>query len=98
MGFFSILVLVVFVSTVVSAVWRINLVLNHPEKAERLREYEQQRKEDRREMYRKAAPVISAGAKFLVRMLTSRGEPRGTPGEDRSPAGGPPAGQGVSGD
>ena len=35
MGFFSILVLVVFVSTVVSTVWRTNLVLNHPEKAER---------------------------------------------------------------
>jgi hypothetical protein len=93
MGVLSILVLVVFVSTVVSAVWRINLVLNHPEKAERLREYEQQRKEDRREVYRRAAPVISAGAKFLVRMLTSRGGTQGTPGEDQSPAGGLPAGQ-----
>ena len=72
MGFFSILVLVVFVSTVVSTVWRTNLVLNHPEKAERLREYEQQRKEDRREMYRRAVAIISAGAKFIARMLTKK--------------------------
>jgi hypothetical protein len=72
MVFFSIVVLVVFVSTVVSAVRRTHLVLNHPEKAERLREYEQQRKEDRREMVRKAAPVIEVAAKFLVRMLTKK--------------------------
>ena len=72
MGFFSILVLVMFVWTVVSAVWRTNLVLNHPEKAERLREYEQQRKEDRREMYRRAVTIIGAGAKFIVGILTKK--------------------------
>jgi hypothetical protein len=31
-----------------------------------------QQKEERQEMYRKAAPVIEVGAKLLVRMLTKK--------------------------
>jgi hypothetical protein len=56
----------------VCSAWRVNLILNHPEKEERLREYERHQKEKRQEMYRKAAPVAGAGAKLLIRMLTKR--------------------------
>ncbi len=72
MGAIGALILVTFVLTVVSVAWRTNLVLNHPEKAERLREYEERQKEARREMCRKAAPVIGVGAKLLVKMLTKK--------------------------
>jgi hypothetical protein len=56
----------------VGVVWRLNLVLNHPEKEERLRQFQERKKEERQEMYRKAAPVIEVGAKLLVRMLTKK--------------------------
>jgi hypothetical protein len=42
--------------------WRINLIIKHPEKEERIRECEKRHKEAREEAYRKAAPVVG---KFL---------------------------------
>jgi hypothetical protein len=56
----------------VGVVWRLNLILNHPEKEERLRQYQERKKGERQEMYQKAAPVIEVAAKLLVRMLTKK--------------------------
>ena len=53
--------LVIGALAMVGVVWRLNLVLNHPEKEERLRQYQDRKKEERQEMYRKAAPVIEVG-------------------------------------
>ena len=58
------LLLIFCVVVVFCGMWRTNLVLNHPEKEERLREYEEKLKAGRREMYDKAAPVVGAGAKL----------------------------------
>ena len=45
MGAIGALVVVTFVLTVVSVAWRTHLELNHPEKAERLRQYQERQKE-----------------------------------------------------
>jgi hypothetical protein len=72
MGAVGAMVLVTFVLTVVSVAWRTHLELNHPEKAERLRQYQERQKEAHRETYRKAVPVIGVGVKLLVKMLTKK--------------------------
>jgi hypothetical protein len=55
---------------VACGLWRANLILNHPEKEARLREYEERQKQARREMFNKAAPVVGTGAKLLFKVLT----------------------------
>jgi hypothetical protein len=57
-------------------IWRINMALNHPEKYERLRKVEEDRREDFRRACKPFAPAAkkagSVGVGLLMRMLTKR--------------------------
>jgi hypothetical protein len=63
---------VMLVIGVMGWAWRLNLILNHPEKEARLREFEDRLKQGRQETFKAAAPVAGAGAKLLVRLLTKK--------------------------
>lgn len=52
--------------------WRSRMAVNDPEKYQRLRDFENQRKEDRNEALRKAAPIAKSGADYLIKLLTKK--------------------------
>jgi hypothetical protein len=54
-------------------VWRLNLVMNHPEKEERLREWERKRKEERNETIGKMCkPLAPVAGDLLRKVLTKK--------------------------
>ena len=57
---------------VVSAIWRINMILNHPEKYERLRKAEREHQERQMEVAGRAAKTVGKGAVLLLIKLLSK--------------------------
>jgi hypothetical protein len=66
----TLICLVVIIWVTANNWWKRYLTINHPEQAERLQEFEKQRKEARQEMFKKAAPIAGAGIGWVLRILT----------------------------